>query len=132
MGENVLVLENLEIRPDELQALVDGRRIGLTVREFELLLTLAKRPDQVMQRPEIFFALWGTDMRYRDRSVDVLVRRVRNKLAQVAPHWHYIHTHFGVGYRLNPERIREAATASDDDEAPAGQAPAAPGLVFGT
>jgi DNA-binding response OmpR family regulator len=42
----------------------------------------------------------------RDRSVDVLVRRVRSKLEGVAPDWRYIHTHFGIGYRFTPERIR--------------------------
>ncbi len=43
----------------------------------------------------------------RDRSVDVLVRKVRAKLRDVAPGWRYIHTHFGIGYRLSPERVDE-------------------------
>ena len=44
-------------------------------------------------------------MTYRDRSVDVFVRKVRRKLASSAPGWTYIHTHFGVGYRFSPERV---------------------------
>jgi DNA-binding response OmpR family regulator len=43
-------------------------------------------------------------MAYRDRSVDVFVRRVRKKLDEAAPGWEYIHTHFGIGYRFAPER----------------------------
>jgi len=40
-----------------------------------------------------------------DRSVDVFVRKLRQKLEKASPGWHYIHTHFGVGYRFAPERI---------------------------
>jgi DNA-binding response OmpR family regulator len=40
----------------------------------------------------------------RDRSVDVFVRKVRHKLTAAAPQWTFIHTHFGIGYRLSPER----------------------------
>jgi DNA-binding response OmpR family regulator len=98
-------LANLEIRPAELQVLVDGRRVGFTVREFELFFLLAKRLDSVVQRPEVYELMWGGEMPRRDRSVDVLVRKVRGKLERVAPEWRYIHTHFGIGYRFTPERI---------------------------
>jgi DNA-binding response OmpR family regulator len=96
---------NVEIRPSELQVLVDGRRAGFTVREFELFFVLAKRLDSVVQRPEIYELMWGGEMPRRDRSVDVLVRKVRGKLEAVAPGWRYIHTHFGIGYRFTPERV---------------------------
>jgi DNA-binding winged helix-turn-helix (wHTH) protein len=95
-----LLYGNLEIRPDEIQALADGRRVGLTVREFQVLLVLAQREDRVVRRADIYGEVWGGDMKHRDRSVDVFVRKVRNKLAQAAPTWTYIHTHFGVGYRF--------------------------------
>jgi DNA-binding response OmpR family regulator len=100
-------IANLEILPAELQVLVEGRRAGLTVREFELLLILAERLDSVVQRPEIYNLMWGGPIKHRDRSVDVLVRKVRQKLELVAPDWQYIHTHFGIGYRFSPERIGE-------------------------
>ncbi len=83
--------------------LIDGRRVGLTVREFELFMLLAERLDSVVQRPEIYSLMWGSEMPRRDRSVDVLIRRVRAKLERVAPGWRYIHTHFGIGYRFSPE-----------------------------
>ena len=96
---------NVEIRPGEFQVLIDNRRVGLTVREFELFMLLAERLDSVVQRPEIYALMWGGEMPRRDRSVDVLIRRVRAKLEQVAPDWRYIHTHFGIGYRFSPERV---------------------------
>jgi DNA-binding response OmpR family regulator len=100
-----LRIANVEIRPAELQVLVEGRRAGLTVREFELFLLLSERHDTVVQRPEIYSLMWGGEMPRRDRSVDVLVRKVRRKLELVAPGWRYVHTHFGVGYRFSPEEI---------------------------
>ncbi|MGB7684529.1 MAG: winged helix-turn-helix domain-containing protein [Solirubrobacterales bacterium] len=96
-------IANLEIRPSEFQVLIDGRRVGLTVREFELFLVLSERLDSVIQRSEIYMLMWGSPMRHRDRSVDVLVRKIRRKLELAAPDWSYIHTHFGIGYRFNPE-----------------------------
>ena len=102
--QQIVEIANLEIRPDELQALADGRRIGLTVREFQLFFMLAQRLDSVVQRPQIYTEIWGGTMPRRDRSVDVLVRKVRHKLELVAPDWAYIHTHFGIGYRFSPER----------------------------
>jgi DNA-binding response OmpR family regulator len=95
-----LVFGNLEIRPDELQALAHGVRVGLTVREFQVLLVLAEREDHVVRRTDVYDRVWGGEMKQRDRSVDVFVRKVRNKLARAAPGWTYIHTHFGVGYRF--------------------------------
>jgi len=96
---------NLEIRPSEFEVLANGRRVGLTVREFQTFLALARRPDRVVSRPEIYERVWGGQMTYRDRSVDVFVRKVRRKLAASSPGWAYIHTHFGVGYRFAPERV---------------------------
>jgi len=95
---------NVELRPAELQVLVEGTRAGFTVREFELFYVLAERHDRVVPRPEIYELVWGSNMPYRDRSVDVFVRKVRRKLAAVSPDWEYIHTHFGIGYRFAPQR----------------------------
>lgn len=96
-------LGNLEIRADEFEVLVDERRVGLTVREFELFQALADQYDRVVPRHVLYERVWGGPMAHRERSVDVFVRKVRGKLAVAAPQWTYIHTHFGVGYRLTPE-----------------------------
>ena len=110
-GTTPIQIANLEIRPSEYQLLAGGRRVGLTVREFQTFLVLAERPDRVVTRPEIYSLVWGGQMAYRDRSVDVFVRKVRRKLATVSPGWTYIHTHFGVGYRFSPERVTSAPAA---------------------
>jgi len=96
-------LDPVEIRPAELQVFVDGRRVGFTVREFQIFSVLAERPDRVVRRDEIHENVWGTPWVHRDRSVDVFVRKVRRKLAAISPEWIYIHTHFGIGYRYAPE-----------------------------
>jgi DNA-binding response OmpR family regulator len=103
--EEVIRIANLEIRPAEFQVLAAGKRVGLTVREFQTFMVLAERHDRVVSRPEIYARVWGGQMAYRDRSVDVFVRKVRRKLAECAPNWSYIHTHFGIGYRFAPERV---------------------------
>jgi len=97
----------LEIRTAELQVLIDGRRVGFTVREFQIFSVLAARPDRVVRRAEIYEQVWGAPWVHRDRSVDVFVRKVRSKLAAAAPEWTYVHTHFGIGYRFSPERRAE-------------------------
>jgi DNA-binding response OmpR family regulator len=98
---------NLEIRPAERRVLADGRPVAVTVREFETLLALAERRNRVVPRTELYALVWGGQMTYRNRSVDVFVRRVRKKLDAAAPGWKYIHTHFGIGYRFAPERRAE-------------------------
>ena len=50
-------------------------------------------------------------MRPGDRSVDVYVRRLRVKLEQTLPGWRFIHTHFGLGYRLAPELLHGSGTS---------------------
>jgi DNA-binding response OmpR family regulator len=99
-----LVAGELEIRADQFQAFVRGRSVDLTRREFELLQLLAQAEGKVLQREEIYQAVWGYAMAHGDRSVDVFVRKVRLKLETASPDWSYIHTHFGVGYRFQPER----------------------------
>ena len=104
-ADEPIMVDHLELRPAEFQALVDGVRANLTIREFQILHVLATRRDRVVQRQEIYAAVWGGRIAHRDRSVDVFVRKLRRKLELVSPEWTYIHTHFGVGYRYLPERV---------------------------
>src|SRR5919198_4861784 len=104
LEEGPLVAGELEIRADQFQALVGGRSVDLTRREFEVLQLLAQAEGKVLQREEIYQAGWGYAMAHGDRSVDVFVRKLRLKLETASPDWSYIHTHFGVGYRFQPER----------------------------
>ncbi len=98
-----IVTGQVAIRPDQFQAFVDDRSLDLTRREFELIHLLADAEGQVLQREEIYQRVWGYAMAHGDRSVDVFVRKLRQKLERSSPGWRYIHTHFGVGYRFAPE-----------------------------
>jgi DNA-binding response OmpR family regulator len=99
------VLGEVEIRPDQFQAFVSAQSIGLTRKEFELLLVLADAAGTVVEREQIYQRAWGYSMAHGDRSVDVFVRKLRAKLAKHSPGWQYIHTHFGIGYRFEAEPI---------------------------
>ena len=99
-----LIAGEVEIRPDQYQAFVEGRSIDLTRREFELIELLAGSDGRVLEREFIYQRLWGYSMVRGDRSVDVFVRKLRQKLERASPEWRYIHTHFGIGYRFAAER----------------------------
>ena len=90
----------LEIRPAEFSALLDGERLALTVRELELLTALAERHDRIVSREELYRHVWGEPYRKSDRSVDVYVGKLRQKLEDAVPGRRFIHTHFGFGYRF--------------------------------
>jgi DNA-binding response OmpR family regulator len=96
----VLEVGPLQIVPDEHLARADGRALMLSIRELRLLTELARRADRIVAREELFRLVWGREMRARDRSVDVYVRKLRVKLEAALPGWRFIHTHFGLGYRL--------------------------------
>ena len=96
---------NLVIRPAELLVHVDGRPLVLTVREFGLLVALARREGRVLTREELYSSVWRQPYRRSERSVDVYVAKLRHKLETAAPRWQYIHTHFGFGYRFEPRRV---------------------------
>src|ERR1700748_2931441 len=83
----------LEIRPEEHAALVDGRPLSLTMRELQLLTTLAGNPQRIMTREELYSEVWGGTPRHADRSVDVYVSRLRSKLSEALPERDLIHTH---------------------------------------
>jgi DNA-binding response OmpR family regulator len=92
----------ITVRPDLYQAYAGELSLELTAREFEILQLLAQS-DRVLRREEIYERVWGYAMAHGDRSVDVFVRKLRQKLRAASPQWSYIHTHFGVGYRFAPE-----------------------------
>jgi DNA-binding response OmpR family regulator len=93
----------LEIRPSEFLALAGGRALSLSLRELELLAALARREGRIVSRDEIYATVWDAPLRDEDRSVDVYVHKLRSKLANALPDWRFIHTHFGFGYRFQPE-----------------------------
>ncbi len=109
-----MVAGELEIRADQYQAFVSGQSIGLTRREFELLALLADAHGQVIEREDIYQKVWGYAMAHGDRSVDVFIRKLRQKLQRHSANWTYIHTHFGIGYRFDPEQLGSDAPAPEE------------------
>ena len=105
-----MVVGDLEIRPHQYIAFTRGRPLQLTVRELDLLTALAERCDRIVSREELYQEVWEEPYRKSDRSVDVYVARLRQKLDEAIPGCAYIHTHFGFGYRLS-HPFYKAATA---------------------
>jgi DNA-binding response OmpR family regulator len=81
--------------------------VDLTRREFELIQLLAAAGGRVLEREAIYERVWGYAMARGDRSVDVFVRKLRQKLERASPGWRYLHTHFGVGYRFEALPVGE-------------------------
>ena len=95
-------LEELRIDPREVQAYVDGTSAELTPTEFKLLYTLALEPGRVATRDELLQKIWGRRETHRDRTVDVFVGRLREKIDRRAPRHTFIQTRYGIGYKLEP------------------------------
>jgi DNA-binding response OmpR family regulator len=103
--DSIVVAGELAIRPDRFDAYVGDEPATLSRKEYELLYQLAAADGRVLEREEIYQRVWGYTMVRGDRSVDVFVRKLRQKLERVSPAWRYVHTHFGVGYRFAAERV---------------------------
>ena len=99
---DAIELEELVIDPREVQAYVDGANAGLTPTEFRLLYALAQEQGRVVTREELMQGIWGRRQRHRDRTVDVFVRKLREKIDRRAPGHTFIQTRHGVGYKLDP------------------------------
>lgn len=105
----------VEVRPTEGLALVSGRTVRLSVREFGLLVALVRRAGHIVAREDLYRLVWGAPLRDGDRSIDVYVHKLRSKLEGAGPDRAFIHTHVGFGYRFSPEashRGHNGATAS--------------------
>jgi DNA-binding response OmpR family regulator len=95
-------IEELRIDPREVQAYVDGESADLTPTEFRLLYQLALDRGRVVTRDELLQRIWGRRETHRDRTVDVFVRRLRDKIDRRATRHTFVQTRYGVGYRLEP------------------------------
>jgi DNA-binding response OmpR family regulator len=130
LEDTAIVDGELMIRPERYDAYVGGAPASLSRKEFELLHQLAAADGRVLEREDIYQRVWGYTMARGDRSVDVFVRKLRQKLARVSPDWRYVHTHFGVGYRFAAEPVggwpadRAPVSRGDGGVEPAPAAPA--------
>jgi two-component system, OmpR family, alkaline phosphatase synthesis response regulator PhoP len=86
---------NLEIDFEQFSVSINGKDAGLAKKEFELLSLLASKPGKVFKRIEILAKVWGNDVIVGDRTIDVHIRKLREKIGN-----DYIHTMKGVGYKF--------------------------------
>ncbi len=105
-------IEELRIDPREVQAYIDGDSAELTPTEFRLLYQLALERGRVSTRDELLQKLWGRRESHRDRTVDVFVRRLREKVDRRASRHTFIQTRYGVGYKLEAVPKDRAAAGS--------------------
>jgi two-component system, OmpR family, response regulator ResD len=100
--EQPLVYDGLTIDPSSRAVLVAGSEQSLTAREFDLLLTLARRPHHVFRRTQLLQSVWGTAEFIDPSTVTVHIRRLREKLELDPGQPRLIRTVWGVGYRFEP------------------------------
>ena len=101
-GETIEI-EELVVDPRSFQAYVDGENVALTPTEFRLLYALASEQGRVLTRDELLQKIWGRRLTRRDRTVDVFVRKLREKIDKRAPKHSFVHTRYGVGYKLEAQ-----------------------------
>jgi DNA-binding response OmpR family regulator len=101
---DAIEIEELRIDPREVQAYVAGESADLTPTEFRLLYALALEGGRVVTRDELLQRLWGRRETHRDRTVDVFVKKLREKLDRTGAGHTWIQTRYGVGYKFEAVR----------------------------
>lgn len=97
---HVIKYGDLTIDMDSRTVKVGGKPLELTFKEFELLATMARQPNRVFTRDQLFIQVWGSHFRGESRTVDVHIRYLREKLEEDPSHPRHILTVRGVGYRF--------------------------------
>lgn len=95
-GAGVITMGSLVVDPEKFVVFVDGKKIELAKKEFELLHLLIKKPERVFLRNEILAQVWGNEVIVGDRTIDVHIRKIRQKLGVDC-----ISTVKGVGYKFS-------------------------------
>jgi two-component system, OmpR family, alkaline phosphatase synthesis response regulator PhoP len=94
--EAIIKLGDMEIHRENLSVHIKGQRVELARKEIEILLLLATKPGKVFTRDEIFNTIWGEDVIVGTRTIDVHIRKLREKIGE-----DYIRTFKGIGYKLD-------------------------------
>ena len=96
--ENIIEKKGLRLELDSRRVFIDGKEASLTAKEFDLVLLLISNPNKVYSRDELLKTIWGASYPGDARTVDVHVRRLREKIESQPADPKYIHTKWGVGY----------------------------------
>jgi len=106
-SDETIEIGDLTIEPSQLRAEVGGEPVRLRLKEFQLLLALAKEPGKLMTRQRLAREVWGYDHLASSRTIDVHIRRLRQAVEDVSDYV-YVHTVHGVGYRFEARPKVEA------------------------
>ena len=95
---NILEINGMKVELDSRRVFVHGKELNLTAKEFDLLELLMAHPNKVYSRNELLDTIWGSTYPGDARTVDVHVRRLREKIEENPGEPVYIHTKWGIGY----------------------------------
>jgi len=102
-SNNTVKVNNITIDPEKHVVTIGKEELILPKKEFKLLLLLASKPDKVFTRDEIYNTVWGADIIVGDRTIDVHIRKLREKLGEK-----YIETIKGIGYKFHKKQSNNA------------------------
>ena len=97
-NQKVIETKGLKIDVDSRRVYIDDKEVNLTAKEFELVYLLVSNPNKVYSREQLLKTIWGPSYPGDARTVDVHVRRLREKIEATPADTKYIHTKWGVGY----------------------------------
>lgn len=98
---NRIIIKDMQIDAEKYIAIIGDKKIDLTTKEFELLKMLSAQPDQIFTREQILKGVWGYDFYGDARTVDVTIRRLREKIEKNPAEPKYIQTRRGMGYYIS-------------------------------
>ena len=97
-NSKTIEVKGLKIDLDSRRIYIDGEEVNLTAKEFDLIYLLVSNPNKVYSRDQLLDLIWGTSYPGDARTVDVHVRRLREKIETTPATPKYVHTKWGVGY----------------------------------
>lgn len=100
-SENILKYKDLTLNSESVEALVKGENVNITPREFHILEMLMSYPNKVFTKANIFETVWNDEFLGDDNTVNVHVSNIRSKIAKIDPDSEYIHTVWGIGYKMS-------------------------------
>lgn len=107
VSDKTLVIGELKLDCEGRRVFIGGREINLTAKEFDVLELLAKNPNKVYSRENLLNLVWGYEYPGDVRTVDVHIRRLREKIETVPSDPKYVHTKWGIGYYFSGIRNNE-------------------------
>ena len=104
-GDDIIRVGDLLINPSSYEVVLRGRRVNLRFKEYELLRLLATNPGRVYTRDALLSTIWGYDYFGGTRTVDVHIRRLRQRVERDDANPLLVLTVRGVGYKCNPDAL---------------------------